>query len=201
MKIIKFEDQESWLEARKTKITGSRLGNVTPKERGTGKKIGFYELIAERLAISRTAEKPMDRGHRLEEEAMERFSKETGKKVDPSLVMWVRDDNESIAISPDGVCPKNEAVEVKCLESARHIETYLKQEVPKEYKDQIVQYFVVNDKLKTLYMVFYDPSLMYKDFFFLTISREDIEEDIEGTLLYEKTLLEEVNRIVNELSF
>ncbi len=86
MKTLKFENQESWLEARKTKITGSRLKDIIVK-RGTGQKIGFYELIAERLAIPSDGEDPMERGHRLETEALERFTQETGKEVDGSLVM------------------------------------------------------------------------------------------------------------------
>jgi hypothetical protein len=44
----------------------------------------------------------MDRGKRLEDEAIERFAKETGKKVNTDLVLWMRDDDENIAVSPDG---------------------------------------------------------------------------------------------------
>ena len=40
----------------------------------------------------------MDRGKRLEDYAVERFVKETGKKVNTDLVLWVRDDDENIAI-------------------------------------------------------------------------------------------------------
>jgi len=198
MKTLKFENQESWLEARKTKITGSRLKDIIVK-RGTGQKIGFYELIAERLAIPSDGEDPMERGHRLETEALERFTQETGKEVDGSLVMWVREDNESIAISPDGIINDEEAVEVKCLASSRHIEALLTNQIPKEYEEQINQYFVVNDKLQTMYMVFYDPRLSVKDFFFLTIKRD--QEKVDELLAYQNNIIEEVNKIVKQLSF
>jgi putative phage-type endonuclease len=198
MKTLKFENQEEWLEARKTKITGSRLKDIIVK-RGTGQKIGFYELIAERLAIPSDGEDPMERGHRLETEALERFTQETGKEVDGSLVMWVREDNESIAISPDGIINDEEAVEVKCLASSRHIEAYLTKEVPKEYEEQINQYFVVNDKLQKMYMVFYDPRLSVKDFFFLTVNRN--QEKVDELLAYQNNIIEEVNKIVKQLSF
>lgn len=200
MKTLTFNSQEEWLEARKTKITGSRLKDVVTL-RGNGKKIEYYELIAERLALPPDGQDPMDRGHELEVEAIERFSKETGKEVDTTLRLWVRDDNDSIAISPDGTIGENEAVEVKCLASARHIEALLKQEVPNDYEFQALQYFIVNDKLKTLYFCFYDPRLAVKDFFFLTIKREDKEDDIKLYLEYQKNILNEINEIVNQLTF
>ncbi|MBP6980104.1 YqaJ viral recombinase family protein [Candidatus Curtissbacteria bacterium] len=200
MKISKFKDKESWLEARKTKITGSRLKDIVVK-RGTGQKIGYYELIAERLALPGTGQDPMERGIELEGEAIERFAKETGKKVDTSLVIWMRDDNESIAISPDGFIGTTEAVEVKCLASARHIEALLTGELPTEYEMQAYQYFIVNDKLKTLYFCFYDPRLSVKDFFFKTIKRSEVQEKIDEYLEYQKKILAEVNTIVNQLSF
>lgn len=200
MRTLKFDDRETWLSARRGKITGSRLKDIVVK-RGTGKKIGFYELIAERLGVPADDENAMDRGTRLESEALERFAKETKKKVDSSLVIWTRDEDENIAISPDGIIGKTEAVEAKCLSSARHIEALITQEVPDEYKMQITQYFIVNDSLKTLYMVFYDPRILAKDFFFLTIKRKDLEKEIEEYLNYQRTTLAEVNAIVNKLTF
>lgn len=200
MQTLKFEDRETWLAARRGKITGSRLKDIIVK-RGTGKKIGYYELIAERLATAPDGENPMDRGTRLESEAMERFVKETGKKVDTSLVIWARDDNESIAVSPDGFIGKTEAVECKCLASARHIEAWLTNKVPDEYEMQAIQYFIVNDSLKKLYFVFYDPRIPCKDYFVIEIKRKEIEEQIKDYLEYQRAIIQEVNLIVNELTF
>lgn len=200
MKTLKFDNRDSWLAARMGKITGSRLKDIIVK-RGTGMKIGYYELIAERLALPADGEDPMDRGTRLEDEAIERFAKETKKKVGRSLIIWTRDDNESIAVSPDGVVGKTAAVEAKCLSSARHIEAYLTQKVPDEFQYQVLQYFIVNDKLETLYLVFYDPRLSAKDFFYLTITREEMAEEIKFCLEYEEKVLAEVTEIVNKLTF
>lgn len=200
MIIQKFENREDWMNARRGKITGSRLKDIIVK-RGTGKKIGFYELIAERLGIPANDENAMARGTRLEEEAVARFVKETKKKVNTDLVIWQRDDNESIAISPDGYIGDTEAVECKCLSSARHIEAFLTGQVPDEYKDQALQYFIVNDKLKKLYFVFYDPRVLAKDYFTLEIKRKDIQDDITFYLDYQKQILSEVDEIVNKLTF
>lgn len=203
MQTLKFDNREDWMLARRGKITGSRLKDIIVK-RGTGKKKGFYELIAERVAIAPDGERPMDRGTRLEDIAIERFTKETGKKVDISLVLWVSEDSESIAVSPDGVVEgmKNkEAVEVKCLNSASHVEAVLTKEVPTEYKDQVIQYFIVNPVLDILYFVFYDPRMISKDYFLLIITRDSLGDKIEEYKEYQLNEIAEVEQIVSEWLF
>ncbi len=219
MRVNKFDNEQAWLDARRGKITGTKLDGLIPK-RGGGYKIGFYELIAERVAIPAGDESAMDRGHDREGDAMEMFAKETGKVVDPSLVIWQRDDNEDIAISPDGTIGKTEAAEVKCLSSARHVEAWLKkfyqklpdvEAIPDDYKYQVLQYFIVNDKLQTLYFIFFDDR-MPKQFFYLTINRTDVWEtikDIDITmqdkvneyLALEREKLAEIAKIEELLTF
>lgn len=201
MKILQFTDRDSWLESRRGRITGSTAKDVAPKARGAGMKVGVYRLIAERVAIPRDEnENRMDRGQTLESEAIARFTEETGKQVDISLVIWTRDDNENIAISPDGFIGETEAVEVKCLDSARHVEAYITHEIPSEYVEQAHQYFVVNDKLETLYFVFYDPS-MPMDFFYHTVRREEVAEKVAETLEAQRQTLAYVDEWVSKLTF
>lgn len=199
MRTLTFADQEEWMEARRGRITSTRLKDLIVK-RGTKPKMGFYEIIAERVAVPRTDENVMDRGRRLEDEAIDRFEQETGKKVNRDLVIWCRNDDENIAISPDGFIGKTEAVEVKCLSSARHIEAYLTREVPSDYEAQVLQYFVVNDDIKKVYMVFYDPR-MPKDLFWLEVKREDVQDKVAEYLELERKALEEIARIEKELTF
>lgn len=188
------------MAARRGKITGSRLKDVVVK-RGTGKKIGYYELIAERLGIPADAESAMERGHRLEGAAIDKFESVTGLKVDRGLYIWSREDNEAIAISPDGVIAwEIAAVEVKCLSSARHIEAVLTNEIPDEFHYQMLQYFAVHEGLKKLYFVFYDPRLLAKPFHVIEVKREEVETEVGEILAYQRTMLAEVEEIVNELS-
>ncbi len=198
MKTITFETEEDWMEARKGKITGSTLKDLISLKGATKK--GFYKLIAERVAVPGDGEIAMERGLRLEEEAGKRFSMDTGKKVEKKLVLWVSDDNENMAVSPDFVIGKNEALETKCLDSANHLEVWLTQKVPGEYEFQKLQYFIVNPKLKTLYFGFYDPRVPSKDFFYLTFKREDLAADIELYRDEQLKILKEVERITLELS-
>lgn len=199
MKTLTFEDRDSWLAARRGKITGSRLGDLIVK-RGDGKKIGFYELIAERLGIPADDENAMDRGTRLEPEALEMYTKETGRVIDTSRVIWMRDDNEDIAISPDGFEGTKLAVEAKCLASSRHIEALLTGRIPKDYQYQRLQYFAVNDDLDQLDFAFYDPRLIAKPFFIISTYRHELNDDVLKVLAEERDIMTEVNQIVLKLS-
>lgn len=197
MKIEKYDDRDQWLEGRRGRITGTRLKDLITKGKP---KIGFYEIIAERVALPAGEEMAMDRGLRLEDDAVLRFTKETGKKVNTDLVIWRRDDDANIAISPDGYIGKTEAVECKCLSSARHIEAWLTQQIPSEYEYQALQYFIVNDQLKTLHVVFYDPR-MPKDFFVINVHRKDVQEQVDECLQIEREVLAKVAEIEKQLTF
>ena len=199
MKIIKFDNEDKWLEARRGHITGTKAKDLVSKKKTTP-KIGFYEIIVERIAIPATRERPMERGKRLEDIAIKVFSEKTGKKVNTDLVIWERDDNRDIAISPDGYIGKTEAVEVKCLSSARHIEAWLIKKIPTEYEYQALQYFVVNDSLRKLYFVFYDPRLPI-DIFWIEILRSNIKDRVKDMLETEREAIKKIREIENQLTF
>lgn len=199
MKVQTFQNEDEWLACRLGKISGTRLKDIVVK-RGIGKKIGFYEIISERLGIPADDENVMSRGKRLEKEAIAEFEKVTGKKVNTDLLMWFREDNDSIALSPDGVIGEEGAVEVKCLASSRHIEALLTQKIPDDYEYQVLQYFVVNDKLQTLYFCFYDTRLLAKPFFYIEVKREQVQEQVIEMLEYQRRVLEEIDQITLQLS-
>lgn len=68
--LLTFEDRESWHEARAGKVTGTRLGGLISL-RGNGYKKAFWEMIAEQVALPADGENVMDRGLRLEEDAID----------------------------------------------------------------------------------------------------------------------------------
>lgn len=204
MKVLKFDSREAWLNARLGKSLGSKLKDIV-SVRG-GRKIGSYQLVVEGIlgsAALAEEENPMERGTRLEKDAIERFRKETGKKVDDSLLLWVREDDERIGISPDGVIGQTAACEVKCLSAARHIEAKLENRIPKDYELQAYQYFCVNDSLKTLYFIFYDPRFLDPglDFFFIELHRKNIEKEIAELLEYQREENKWVREQINRLTF
>lgn len=203
MIITKYDTKEDWLKARAGKITGSTLKD-TVVLRGNEEKIGYYKLIADRLAVAADSENPMERGNRLESEAIQQFTEITGTEVCTDLVIWQRDDNPSIAISPDGYVDAErivEAVEVKCLNSAEHIKAKITGKIPDQYNWQKIQYFIVNNDLEMLHFVFHDPRFIPElQTFIITIYRTDVAVEIEKYLMYEINMLKRVDEMVLKLS-
>lgn len=202
MKISNVEQRSlDWLDLRKGKVTGTGLKKIV------GTKLGrdsyFVEILAERLAVDDgSQESPIERGERLESSAIEAFEYETGKIVE-NIGFIQDDDNEDIAISPDGLIKNEgkytEAVEIKCLSSANHIRAWIDNEVPKDYYPQVVQYFIVNRDLETLYFCLYDPRITIRPLHIITVYRQDIEDDIKQYRDSEEKFLQEVENKLSEL--
>lgn len=196
-----FQTKEDWFDARRGKITGSRLKDIIVK-RGTGEKQAFYETIAERIAEKADEENAMERGTRLEKEALQLFEEKIGQKIDTSLVIWEREDNTSIAISPDGFIGDDIAIEVKCLSSAKHVEAIITKQIPDEYEYQVLQYFIVNDNLEKLYFVMYDPRMpKHLQLQVFEKTRAELDEDITYYKQYEEEKIIKIDQIINELTF
>ncbi len=163
----------------------------------------LYEIIAERLTVEDNIEESaMDRGERLEQEAIEQFEKATGKIVD-IIGFAESDENEMIGFSPDGLIANNgyytEAVEVKCLSSANYVRAWIDNEIPKEHYAQIIQAFIVNEKLDTLYFVLYDPRVTTHPLHIIPVKRSGITEDITKYKSQELEFVAEVNSKIEEL--
>lgn len=199
MKKHNIEQQtEEWHHLRKGKIKGTTLKGImgTPKAR----EDALYETIAERLTVGvdMDYENPMDRGNRLEPEAIKVFEFETEKTVERTG--FCEDDmNEMIGNSPDGLIGEDEALEVKCMGGKNHVKMWLKDEVPDEYKWQVVQYFIVNEKLQKLYFVGYNPDIPVHPMHIIEVNRDSVASDMEKARKSQEEFLEEVNTILNNI--
>lgn len=166
------------------------------------KKLEFYELLAHKVAVPELGdEDPMDRGSRLEEKAIEAFAQKLNVPISNELVMWISDANNSLAYSPDGIISDEAVVETKCLSSAMHLYIYYEKDIPAKYKKQNLQAFIVNEKLQTLHFVCYDPRIPALPIHSITINRADIEDEIATYKYYEMQLMEELNKLAEELTF
>lgn len=199
MKVNTYNSEEEWLEAREPLITGKRLKSLVSK-----RSVVLYDLVAARLAQEEDGdEDPMARGDRLEPEGLKLLSEATGKTFIHSVnEIWESDENPSIACSPDGHTKDlTIAAEVKALKASLHIKAWRTQKVPTEYNMQMIQYFIVNEKLKKLYFCFIDPRVSAKPFHYLEINRKDVEKDVEKYKEYQLKELAEVDEIVAQLAF
>lgn len=221
MRVIQIEqNSEAWFEYRLGKVTGSKAKDVAPKANGAGKRDGFWHLLAEKVAERPDGEPDDDRGHRLENVALAEFSMRTRIPVNTEPGMWVSDDDDDIAVSPDGVVDNgnpipNLACEVKCLSSAKHLKyviTHLRaikndkkytpfKYVPSEFRAQLVQYFVVNDDLEKVYFIFFDDrvSIERLSLHFIEIRRTAISDLIDNQKNMQLETLDEVNGLIADV--
>ena len=203
MKVIDIEQRtDEWYDIRKGKFTGKKANRAMSSRKDTVEDC-FYELLSERLSIDEEEdESAMERGTRLEPEAIKKFEEVTGKKVE-TVGFCVSDISEHIAYSPDGLIKTKgkyrENVEAKCLSGKNHLRAYIEQKVPQEYWFQIIQAFVVNDDLDLNYLAFYDPRIAEIPFFYLTVKRGDVLEDIEVSRQKQLDMLEKIDDTITNL--
>lgn len=184
--------------------------------------MGFWTMLAEKVAIQADGEPDMQRGSRLENAALQRLADEAGLDIDLDPGMWLSDDDEDIAISPDSAEKSDRptwAAEAKCLSSANHLKymirdirargsvgyraiDYIPNERSCSFREQVVQYFVVNEDLKTLYFVLYDDRIGIDKFVMhvIVIKREDILEEIEKQKQFQLDILNDINQLILALA-
>ena len=188
-----------WFAARKGLVTGTGLRKIVGRK--DSQESYFYEILAEKLMVSdgSEGEAPMDRGVRLETEARQAFEKEVGKEVEE--VGFVQAGAFSGGYSPDGLIKKGkkytEGLEVKCLGSGNHIRAWLTDQIPDEYMPQVLQAFIVNEDLKKMYVVFYDPRIKQHPLHIIELERKGIEMVIKE---YKQKEIEFINRVEETLA-
>ena len=187
-----------WHQIRKGKVSGTVLKSImgTPKAR----QDAIYELVAERLTVGvdDEYENAMDRGNRLEDAAIAMFELESGFSVDKTGISE-SDENSMIINSPDGLIGDNMAIEVKCMGGKNHVKMWLTNKVPDEYEWQVVQYFIVNEKLEKLFFVGYNPDIPSHELHVIEVRREEILQKIFDAKKSQEIVLQEVNAILSTI--
>lgn len=193
---------DEWLHLRKGKLTGTVLKAImgTPK----AKQDAIYEMVYQRLRLGldpEDYENPMDRGTRLEPEARAMFEFETGLST-YEIGFITDDDNEHIAQSPDGYIlgtDDTEALEIKCPGGKNYVKFWLTNAVPDDYYWQVIQYFVVNDKLQKLYFVGYNPDIPTHPMHVIEVKRESLQNEIKQARVDQVAFLTEVDKVLSKL--
>lgn len=171
------QGSQEWFEARRCKVSGTRLDEVMGSPNARGQLIAklISEEGTEQVKMMNTTP-DMERGSGEEAFAIKMFEQKTGKKVD-KVGLCSSDEYDFLVLSPDGLIKNGgkytEAVEVKSPNS--HTAIYYKMcnmieekelgltpakrpfiGVPADYKWQVVNYFLVNPDLEKLYFIVYD---------------------------------------------
>lgn len=152
-----------WIAARVGSLGASRVAEALAKTKtgwGASRANLLAELVAERLTGAAAAgftNAAMQWGNDKEPEA--RSAYEFMADVDVALVGIVR--HPSIAgthASPDGLVGDDGLVEIKCPNTATHIETLLSQKVPAKYVTQMLWQMACTGR-RWCDFVSYDPRM------------------------------------------
>ena len=178
MKELELEQgTRQWLEARKGKITGTRLKDVLK----TDNLPVIYEMIAE-LGSDEIEEtfvnKAMQRGKDCEPVAISLYQHMTGVVID-SVGFCISEENDFLALSPDGFTAERiGAIEVKSPNTATHVKYILGDKVPSEYLPQVMTYFLVNTKLEWLDFISFDDRYKPRPIWIKRVTRDELKDQL-----------------------
>jgi len=168
-----------WFSARLGKVTASRVADIVSKTKSgysTSRANYMAELIVERLtgkAADHYQTAAMAWGTNTEPMALSSYEEHTGGLVEevgfvphPSIAMS--------GASPDGLVKDDGLVEIKCPNTATHIETVLGQEAPAKYLPQM-QWQMACTGRDFCDFVSFDPRLPDDMQLFIRTVRRDVE--------------------------
>lgn len=188
-----------WFQLKKGKISGTVLKSImgTPKAR----QDAIYDLVAESLTVGEESEEyenAMDRGTRLQSDALSSFELEKGIKVE-EVGFLEHETIPRIGYSPDGIISDEEDIEIKCPLGKNYVKMWLTNLVPEEYFWQMVQAFVVNPKLQKRYFIGYHPNIEVHPLHIIEVTRETLTDSIEKAEANQKIFISEVDDILKTL--
>lgn len=202
-KVIYGEQKtDEWQKLREGLITGS----TAKKVKGSGDA-----FLYQTLAIMTSKWKPkeafgedIDRGNKLEPEAVECYKKFTGLEVRRDIAFI---QNGRIGVSPDGVPYKGKfeennikkLIEVKSSDVPNHIKYIDTNKVGSEYIDQIIHGFETIDTCDEIDFVSYCPMYKLKPLHIITVKRATMIVDISTTKIQYSKFIEKLDKIYSKL--
>jgi len=151
-----------WFAVRCGKVTASRVSDVIAKTKsGWGASRANYmaQLIAERLTgevADSYSNSAMQWGTDHEDEA--RMAYEFYENAKVQEIGFVRHQDLESGASPDGLVEDDGLTEIKCPNTATHIQTLLDQKIPKKYETQMLWQLECTDR-KWCDFVSFDPRM------------------------------------------
>jgi putative phage-type endonuclease len=203
-----IQGSPEWKALRCGKVTASRVADVVAKTKtGFSASRANYlaQLIAERLTgtpAETYTNAAMQHGTETEPEARDAYCFYQGVTVEQIAFVPHPKINQAGA-SPDGLVGADGLVEIKCPNTATHLETLLGQAVPAKYIDQM-QFQMACTGRKWCDFVSYDPRMPeHMRLFVRRVERDDkridlLENEIAGFLLEMAVKLAELNRVYGE---
>lgn len=179
---------DDWFEQRLGKATGSRFGDVMATGRNgyepAARKNYRAQLVSERLTGVRDegfTSQAMQWGVETEETARLRYELRTDNTVEECG--FFTHETLQAGASPDGLIGTDGLLEIKCPNTATHIETLKKQEIPRQYFWQVHGQMWITGR-KWCDFVSFDPRMPANAQLFITRIHRDAEiiEQLQGQI-------------------
>lgn len=198
-KPIKAEQRSpEWFEARLGRATASKFADIMATTRnGYSMKRNNYatELALERLTgqqLETYTSAPMQWGIENEDTASLMYSLKTGNEVEQTS-LWVHDELMAGA-SPDGLVGDDGVIEIKCPNSATHLNTLVTGKIPSQYIAQVQGQMWITGR-KWCDFISYDPRMPENaQMIIVHVKRDD--DYIEGLHIEVREFLEQVEEQV-----
>ena len=158
-----IQGSDEWLKARAGRVTASRVADLMAKTKSgaSASRVNYMaQLISERLTgqpADSFTNAAMRHGTETEPEARAAYEMLTGADVvevgfipHPSI--------DGFGASPDGLVGDDGLIEIKCPNTATHIETLLAEKVPSKYNTQMQVQMLCTDR-QWCDFISYDPRL------------------------------------------
>jgi putative phage-type endonuclease len=190
---------DEWFVARGGCVTGSRVADIMAD--GAGRKNYMAELVAYRLTGRREesfTSAAMLRGVELEETARTEYEmrnlasvEQVGIAYHPTII--------DFAGSPDGLVGAEGGIEIKCPNTATHIDTLLNGTIKKDYIIQMQSYMAVTGRAWFDFVSFDDRLPEDLSFYQKRIFRDEkMIRDIESAVQKFLFELEELEQMLRE---
>jgi hypothetical protein len=171
-----------WHKLRIGKLTSSRVADIMKSDNLKVVDALIYERSCPDDALWDTQDgyvsEAMQWGTDHEDEAVQVYTAHTGIEME-RVGFCTHDDFEYLGMSPDRLTPdRTGGVEVKCPNTKNHIRTIRMGGLPNEHKYQILQYFLINEKMQWLDFVSYDPRFAPRPIYIHRVTRDEVQSEL-----------------------
>ena len=193
------QGSQEWLALRAGKVTASKVSDVMSAITTAGYRNYLADLVVERLTGNKTesfTNAAMQWGVDQEPLARAEYEVKTGNFVD-QIAFVEHPTIADFGCSPDGLVEDDGLIEIKCPNTATHIDYVMQDKVPTKYIPQIQCQLAVTGR-KWCDFVSFDPRLP-DGLQILIVRLERDDEYIEKLEARVVKFLDEVNSAVNGL--
>jgi hypothetical protein len=179
------QGSDDWLESKIGILGGTRVKKIiTPAQMQlSASHIDLLDVILDENITGISNERyfstpATERGNELEPMARAAYIAETGININEHG-LCLSDKNNLHGCSPDGFTDDfTGGIEIKCPGHV-HLKYGRDKQIPTEYKLQIINYFLVNEKLEWLDFVSFRPEFYPLPLVIIRVTREQLAEPIE----------------------